>query len=104
MLTIVKAEDVREGEPRLWWPSLSMPTTGIYLDMLHLDSREACGCPGALAAIVDRPAAPPQPDPREEEVWRVAFNCETGRGCGVEYAASKADAAADEWRKRWGAK
>ena len=56
MLQVIKAEEVRDGEPRIW---IETPQP-----VMHTESRRDRGCQPCGFAIVDRPVPTPAPDPR----------------------------------------
>jgi hypothetical protein len=55
MLQVIKAEEVRDGEPRIW---IETPQP-----VMHTESRRDRGCQPCGFAIVDRPAPTPAADP-----------------------------------------
>ena len=55
MLQVIKAEEVRDGEPRIW---IETPQP-----VMHTESRRDRGCQPCGFAIVDRPAPTPTADP-----------------------------------------
>ena len=58
MPLIIKAVDVRDGEPRWWLGDEESRWDYIKPDQLHL---HGCDDPSATRAIVDRPAPAPAP-------------------------------------------
>ena len=55
MLQVIKAEEVRDGEPRIW---IETPQP-----VMHTESRRDRGCQPCGFAIVDRPVPTPAVDP-----------------------------------------
>lgn len=116
-LVIIKADEVRDGEPRWWCISVEsarrdIDNRTVVMSDLH-DKPNTDGvrgttpCPVAIVCrpdaptpVADRPS-PPAIDPRREVFWSAAF-CAALTTRMVESAASVADLALAEWDRRWG--
>lgn len=107
-LVIIKADEVRDGEPRWFAVSYADACRAIVdgeatPEFLHIDSPDSFEAGTKVThAIVDR-TEPPVIDPRREAFWSAAYCTAYSDGEVSEPQAGRcADASLAEWDRRWG--
>ena len=124
MLQVIKAEEVRDGEPRWWLADEDRRLDYMKPEHLHLHPRS---CAETTHAIVDRPAPTPTPAPgldldavadtmrgldnifaqamssRDAEIARLTAELAAARAevdCGQDGPCAKAPGCARHWQER----